>query len=176
MHGISDALRHATTQFNFPYAQTCKWLLILYSASWLNIKRTKHWSRTRAVWSFFERSAELWSHSWDDLSISTPNMYGIFWRRKIGFTSHFCCFLKLCSGNKKIGIITRYIDVPGGNPPLPPAGRFWCLSWWSVGQPHGRSFRGRGRVKLQLVADGLMSWNSMKKQGVCFHGYSTNRP
>ena len=32
--------RHATTQFNFPYAQTCKWLLILYSASCFSKKLT----------------------------------------------------------------------------------------------------------------------------------------
>ena len=31
MGKFGDAKKHATTQFNFPYAQTCKWLLILYS-------------------------------------------------------------------------------------------------------------------------------------------------
>jgi len=31
MSKFGDAKKHATTQFNFPYAQTCKWLLVLYS-------------------------------------------------------------------------------------------------------------------------------------------------
>ncbi|CAK8994420.1 unnamed protein product [Durusdinium trenchii] len=55
MGKFGDAKKHATTQFNFPYAQTCKWLLILYSVLMpLMMVRWSDWASGAFIFTFVQ--------------------------------------------------------------------------------------------------------------------------
>ncbi|CAJ1338376.1 unnamed protein product, partial [Effrenium voratum] len=55
MGKFGDAKKHATTQFNFPYAQTCKWLLILYSALMpMMMVRWSDWASGAFIFTFVQ--------------------------------------------------------------------------------------------------------------------------
>eukprot|EP00930_Biecheleria_cincta_P035206 TRINITY_DN24229_c0_g1_i1.p1 TRINITY_DN24229_c0_g1~~TRINITY_DN24229_c0_g1_i1.p1 ORF type:complete len:971 (-),score=221.94 TRINITY_DN24229_c0_g1_i1:349-3261(-) len=55
MGKFGDAKKHATCQFNFPYAQTCKWLLVLYSIMMpLMMVRWSNWISGAFIFTFVQ--------------------------------------------------------------------------------------------------------------------------
>lgn len=72
MGKFGDAKKHATCQFNFPYAQTCKWLLVLYSVlTPMMMVRWSNWVSGAFIFTFAQLFF-IWTLEFITLILENP--------------------------------------------------------------------------------------------------------